>query len=468
MLISFITVDSRSDVHPKWVGECLASLQNQDDDNYEIIVVNNIGRKKTIGEAFNEGVKEAQGEWCVFVGDDDYVEGDYISTLRKWMNRIKGNIVSISTYMYAFDDNSGSHFPMTRQSTGAWRREYLLKYPFNEILKKGIDREYIEEVQKRNDLILILKYYHGYYYRRHQDYRCAGDVIFHKEATDFYFVTSNRAFLNQITDRLDSFFVDNDFNYDLAKQAKVTWVEWGNEKAIEISKADLPGKKILRVHAYEVFTNYAHQINWQGFDTIIFVNDYIKEYAEKQFGKMLHAIVIPNGIDIKRFTFKDKPKNNKIAFAGYLTRKKGIGELLFIAKSLPDYEFHLAGRFQENDIAEWFKRKKPDNVFLTEWKYDEAMNEFYQDKSFILNTSLRESQGVSIMEAMSCGLKPLVYDWIGADQIYKNYIYKNFDELKALLEGDYSPSEYRKLIAQYDVDLMYSKIREACFEHVTS
>lgn len=464
MKLSFIVVNSRGDAHPDWVDLCVHSIVNQDDDDAELIVVDNIGRKMTIGKAFNEGVKQASGDWCVFVGDDDIVEQDYTKVLRKGIDISRGqNIVSVATYMTAFDNDTGNHFPMTRQSTGAWKRDYLLKYPFNENLEKGIDREYIEETQKRGDLIFIIKYYFGYYYRRHQDYRCAGDVIFHKEPSDYYFVTTNRIFLSPITDRIKgSVFVDTNFDYELAKRAKTVWVEWANEKAIEVSNIELPAKKILRIHAYEAFTEYAYKINWNGFDKVVFIDKYIKDYVERQFGKVNGAVIIPNGVDLQKFTFKKKEKNNKIAYAGYLTRKKGIGELLLIAKSLPDYEFHLAGRYQENDIADWVAHKKPDNVFIHEWKYAEAMNEFYQDKSFIISTSLRESQAMSLMEGMACGCRPLVNDWIGAEDIYgKDYIFKNIQDIEKMLKGSFEPEKYRKFIEDnYSFDNVYPQIEE--------
>jgi len=468
MKLSFVVVDSRSLIHPNWVAECLRSLQEQIDfDDYEIVVVSNTNRKLTIGEAFNKGVQEAKGEWVAFVGDDDSVERDLAFTLWKYIDSpyVKNsNIVSVTTNMYAYNNDTGDNFPMSRQWTGAWKRDYLLKYPFNEILLKGIDREYIEEVQKRNDLIFYIKYYHGYYYRRHKDYHCAGDVLFHKEPSDFYFITANRIFLSPLVSKFEkhgSVFVDPNFDIRLAEKAKIVWMEWANEKAIEVSNVKLNGLKVLRIHAFEAFTEYAHKINWNGFDVVIFIDHYIKEYVERQFGKVNSAVVIPNGIDLDKFTIApNKERNNKIAYAGYLTRKKGIGELLLIAKSLPGYEFHLAGRYQENDIADWMNKKKPDNIFIHEWKYDESMNDFYADKTFILNTSLRESQAMTICEGMASGLKPLVNDWIGADEVYKEeWIYKNIQDLKEILEGEATPERYRDFIkTNYDFNIMWQKI----------
>lgn len=467
-MISFLVIDSRSDKHFNWVNTCIQSLNSMYGD-FEIVVVPNLGRALTIGQAWNLGVKECRGEWVCFVGDDDYVAFDYADTLNKWISseHVRGtNIVNVATYMTAFDEDTGNKFPMTRQSTGAWKRDYLLKYPFNEKLEKGIDREYVEEMIKRGDLSLIIEYYFGYFYRRHFDYRCAGDVIFHKEKSDFYFVTTNRIFLSAIEKKLSkygSIFIDTSFDYDLAKGAKVIWCEWANQKAIDVSNTKLDGLKVLRIHAYEAFTEYASQINWNGFDVVIFIDDYIKDYVERQYGKVNGAVVIPNGVDLDRFTLNpEKQKNNKIAFAGYLTRKKGIGELLLLARSLPEYEFHLAGKYQENDIADWINHKKPDNVFIHEWKYEGAMNEFYQDKTFVLNTSMRESQGMSICEGMACGCKPIVHDWIGAEEIYgKEYVYRDINEFKKILDGSFEPGKYRQFIKDnYNFENTFKKIEE--------
>lgn len=465
MKLSIVVVDSRSDAHPDWVGGCLSSLQNQIVP-CEIVVVNNVGRKKSIGKCFNQGAEEATGDWVVFVGDDDYVAYDYTRILLDFINdpRVqKSRTVNIATYMTAFNDETGQKTALARQSTGAWKRDYLLEHPFNEGLEKGIDREYIEEAVKRGDLITVIEYYFGYFYRRHSDYRCAGDIVFEKDHADYYFVTTNRIFLHPITERFSKsgkVFVDNRLTPELARNAKFIWCEWGNEKAIDIANFETDVPKILRIHAYEAFSQTMKELDLNAFDVVIFIDDYIKDFVERQYGKVKGAVVIPNGVELDKFTFNPKPKNNKIAYAGYLTRKKGIGELLLLAKSLPDYEFHLAGKYQEDDIADWMNEKKPDNVFVHPWQYD--INTWLQDKSFILNTSMRESQAMTLMEGMACGLKPLVNDWIGAKEIYgEEFVYSNLWQLRDLLEGEHEPERYREFIEDgYNYDEMFEKIAD--------
>jgi len=463
--ISFVVVDSRSDEHPEWVGTCIDTIKKQNIP-IELIIVNNVDRKKSIGKCFNQGVQDAKCDLVAFVGDDDYVSFELAELLWRWFNSEevkRSNVVRVSTAMTVFNDESGENFPIAREWTGCWKRDYLLKHPFNEKLKSGVDRELVEEAQKRNDLMVFVTYYHGYFYRKHDGYSCAGSIVFTKpeDKVDYYFICSNRSFLEPITNRLTegTIYASPKFEENIAKDVKLVWCEFANKAVIDASRTKIKGTKILRVHAFEVFTEYAADIDWNGFDHVIFIDDYIKDYAERQFGKINGAVVIPNGVDLERFTLTAKPKNNKIAYAGYMTRKKGIGEVLLLAKSFPEYEFHLAGKYQENDIADWMNYKKPDNVFIYPWQYDDAMVDFYKDKTYILNTSLRESQAMTIMEGMACGLKPLVADWIGAKEIYNGAVYKNIQEFEELLEGSYEPEKYRKFIEDnYDFEDIYKKI----------
>ena len=137
--ISFVVIDSRSDEHPQWVVASIDSVRKQNIP-VELIVVNNIGRKKSIGQCYNEGVRAAKCDLVAFVGDDDYIAFELGELLWRWFEDAKireSNIVRVSTGMTAFNDETGDNFPINREWTGCWKRDYLLKYPFNEELKSS-------------------------------------------------------------------------------------------------------------------------------------------------------------------------------------------------------------------------------------------------------------------------------------------------------------------------------------------
>ena len=470
-LVSIGIINSRGAAHGDWVHQSIQSALHQNIP-VDVITLNNMERQRTIGECWNIMVKEAKCDWILFLGDDDFISHDLCELLYRWANsdQVKnGRTVCVTTNMTAFEDETGKKTALARQHTGMWKREYLLKHPFNEKLTKGIDREYIEETLKRGDFVTIVEYFYGYFYRKHSDYSCAGDITFIEKPADYYFLTSNRIFLHSITERFaktvgaENIIISPHTNPETIEAAKVIWVEWANEKAVDIQNADVNAYKILRLHAYEAFHDTIKNLNLNKFDKVIFIDEYIKDYVERQYGKVHNAVVIPNGVEIDRFTLnKNKVRNNKIAFAGYLTRKKGIGELILLAESLPAYEFHLAGRYQEDDIADYFNHKKPKNVFVHEWMYDEKMPAFYDSCSYIMNSSLRESQSMTVCEAMAMGCSPLIRGWIDADKVYKpEWVYNSIEEFRYLLENPVPPEECRKfIIDNYSIDNIYPKLEQ--------
>ena len=462
--ITAIIINSRGDRHPEWVQLSIDSIKKQNIE-CELIVIDNIGRKKTIGQCWNEGVRKAKGDVCYFQGDDDWCSEELLSTLY-YYSVAYPDYVMWTVKMIAFDEQTKLHTLLQRICTGMWRKDYLLKYPFNEQLKRGVDREYIEETIKRGDVGFTINHHHGYYYRKHYDYSCTGGMSFVKDVSDIYVLTSGRNFIDPLVNRWKkdhSVFVSSEqFNPLLADEAKIILCEWLREDAVAASQYNCKAKKILRLHAYEAFSSLIHYVDFSKFDTVIFVAEHIKKHVESKIGKLSNAIVIPVGIDVGKFKVRENEPNFKIAYAGEISRKKGAGELMFIAKSLPGYEFHVAGKFSENDTAEYFDSCKPKNMFGHPYCYD--LNTWLQDYTYFLNTSMREGNPITVLEAMACGLKPLIRDWVGAKNIYGKFVYKNIHELIHKIGTKYEPMKYREFVEEnFNSAKVYPKIDELMF-----
>ena len=455
-------INSRGDIHPDWVSMAIASVKRQ---YYPVkmIVVDNRELKHTIGACWNKAVREAKTEWVLFIGDDDWISRDYCYCLKSFAeDHPEYDCITTGMTFYKPDD---THNITTQQNTGMWKREYLLKYPFNEKLKKGIDREYVEEAQKCGCTAAHLFYHHGIFVRIHETHNLTKRPE-RKKISDIYFNARYPTFINPVVDRLRyqgyDVVVDNkDFNYDLAGGAKLIWADWCDENAYKLAEFKTKAKKIMRLHAYEAFTITPYYINWKAFDKVIFVADHIKEYVERILRrKITNSIVIPNGVRLDGYNFKNKKQNNKIAWAGNIDRKKGGQLLLFIAEHFPEYEFHVAGKFNEQDMIEYFDKRKPDNLFIHPYSYD--LNKFFKDKTYFLNTSPREGCPVTPLEAMACGLKPLIYRWVGAeDYVSKYWTFKDMAELGAILNGNYDPWRYREYVENnYNFEVMYDSFKE--------
>jgi len=242
--------------------------------------------------------------------------------------------------------------------------------------------------------------------------------------------------ITELANRGHEVSFSNEYNLKHCYDAEVIWVDWADQNALRVAELVTPATKILRVHAYEAWTDIWDSINLEEFDTVIFVSEHIRGQVKRRTGKEIpNSVVIPPYIDIERYDIPEgKERNNKIAYAGYFCRKKGIGELLMLAESLPDYEFHLAGTPQEEDY-DYVMENVPDNVFFYKWQ--DNLNEFFQDKTYVINASLREGFPVATVEAMLCGCIPIVRLWEGADTIYPlDCLWKSIDDIKRILADE--------------------------------
>lgn len=239
-----------------------------------------------------------------------------------------------------------------------------------------------------------------------------------------YVVDSLQTFIIPILGKLKQEYfirVDSQFNPDNAIHANVIFCDWADDNAIAVANYETLARKILRVHSYEVYTDKIMHLDFSAFDDVIFVSNHIKKYIEERIGSVIpHGSVVPNGVDLIKYSIsKGKVQNNKVAWAGRLAQVKGIQNLFGIAALNPKMEFHIAGSFQERDLERWCQQQLVylKNIIMYPWQKD--LNEFYSDKTYAISTSIREGCPVALIEAMACGLEPVILNWPGAENLFK-------------------------------------------------
>ncbi|MCP4567835.1 MAG: glycosyltransferase [FCB group bacterium] len=249
--------------------------------------------------------------------------------------------------------------------------------------------------------------------------------------------------------------------------ADVVWVEWANEMAVQLTEAlpqDWPKRIICRLHSYEAFADFLPEIKWERIDDLIFVAEHIKDHVlarvpdlDERVGRM-H--VIPNGVDLKKFPYIERQKGKSLAYLGYINYKKGPMLLLHAFAELvrhdSQYQLAIAGKFQDDRYALYYNQMVRamglnNNIRFDGWVDD--VPGWLADKQYILSTSVLESQGMGIMQAMACGLKPIVHNFVGAGDIYRpKHLWNTIPEfVDRVLEDDYDSYQYRMYIEnRYD------------------
>ncbi|HGE72565.1 TPA: tetratricopeptide repeat protein [Candidatus Poribacteria bacterium] len=282
-----------------------------------------------------------------------------------------------------------------------------------------------------------------------------------------FFCGANDTFLNDIIDHLSTKYEVARFRgetvqdmHNLMKWSDISWFEWCDNLIVHASKLPKVCKVLCRLHSYEAFTDLIRLVNWENVDDLIFVAPHIKNIVINQvpnLDKSVNTHVIPNGVDLNKYTLKERKKGFNIAYVGYINHKKNPSLLLQCIKHLVDiddrYMLHIAGRHQELRFQLYFdhivkEMNLSDNVIFHGWIDD--VSKWLDDKHFTISTSVLESFCHGIADAMACGLKPLIHNFIGAKELYPpKYIFNSIkDFTKLVLEDDYNSFEYRQYIEE--------------------
>jgi len=245
---------------------------------------------------------------------------------------------------------------------------------------------------------------------------------------------------------------------DTFKWADVVWIEWANHMALAASYINKKNKKLfVRLHRYEAFTDYPLYINWENVDKIVFVSDFMRKVLEDR-GVELNkekSQVIYNGVDIERFKFVPRNNGFNIGFVAHIIPRKNLHIAFEIIKKLVEkderYTLHIAGDFQDLMYERYLKHlikvmNLEKNVVIYGWIDDIA--KWWEDKNYLLSTSMHEGHAYNILEGMARGIKPIIHNFDGAEELYeKEFLFNSIDEaVEKITNKSYDSEYYRNYI----------------------
>lgn len=285
----------------------------------------------------------------------------------------------------------------------------------------------------------------------------------------------NLNFLFDIATALkERFIIHVQYNIDsqTMNEYDYIWMEWADGYplylATKLTKKQLNGTKIiLRIHRYELFQERTlseiAKINPDIIDKLLFVSEYVKQIGVSIFPWMEKGEVIPNLIDHTKFPFVDRKRSKNILFLGRISYVKNLPFLMQLFYELlqhdSEYKLHIVGDISDKELYYFkdnFIKKMPyiiedENIFFHGKIENSQLPDIMKEMSYIICTSIFESQGVGIIEAMMTGLMPLVYNFGGAEDIFPpEYLFMTrLEFLERILNNNYNPKEYHNYAVRH-------------------
>jgi hypothetical protein len=260
--------------------------------------------------------------------------------------------------------------------------------------------------------------------------------------------------------------------YELMKWSDISWFEWCTNLAVIGSKQPKVCKNIVRLHRYEAYAQWPEQMNWANIDILVTVgNSFVKDaliHTVPNLESQTSVVTIPGGVDLERFTFTERRGGKNIAFLSNLRTVKNPAFVLQCMQKLhyiaPEYRLFFGGIFQNRTLEQYLKHmvdalELRDVVFFDGWQED--VRSWLEDKHYIVSTSIIESQGMGLLEAMACGLKPVIHNFPGAEEIFPSEFLFNISEefCEQILSDTYDPKGYRRFVEEnYPLQKQLSEI----------
>ena len=286
-------------------------------------------------------------------------------------------------------------------------------------------------------------------------------------ANNFHFIDP---LIPALSETFDIKKIESDLN--LVSDSDLIWLEWADGICIEILKqinsfpALLNKKIILRLHRYELFSDrtikalsHLSQDVINRIDKIVFVSKMVQEIGIDKFPWMENSVVIPNLIDHTKFPFYNREKGFNILMLGRMSYVKNLPLALMAFYELlqfnNNYKLHIVGNISDPELIYYSvnfleKTKIEKNVIFHGIIENEKLSEFMKNMHYILSSSIFESQGMGILEAMCCGLKPAIFNFPGADLIFpkdSNWLWTTINQfIDRFLNSHYFPFAYHSFI----------------------
>lgn len=241
----------------------------------------------------------------------------------------------------------------------------------------------------------------------------------------------------------------------------IAWFEWCTSQVVLATRLPKVCRTVVRLHRYEAYESWPEQVDWDKVDRLILVGSTPVRSRLRRLVPGLEertqVVTIPSGVDLEKFELLDRPRGKDLACVANLRMLKNPMFLLQCFHRLheidPEYRLFFAGVYLDEVLYEYLEAMVDelglrDCVFFDGWQDD--VSAWLAEKHYLVSGSIVESQGLSILEGMARGLRPVIHTFPGCRDFYPDeYLFRTPEEFcRQILEAPYEPAAYRRFVEE--------------------
>lgn len=249
------------------------------------------------------------------------------------------------------------------------------------------------------------------------------------------------------------------YDPELHEWSDVTFIDACDRNAQVASEQRFPDTRtVVRAIDIECWVGQPGGVRWKNMDGLIFgakhIQDLVSSYVPFDNHPHLEIAFIPFGVDLSKWTYRTRSHGPNVAYIAHRWSAKGLPLLLQVMHKLrPEYKFHFLG---DSSREKWLhayidQMIEVFNLDVTFTERVDSVDEWLEDKNFLIVSSQKEAFSYVAAEAAAKGIKPVIHNFYGARHVWPpSWIWNTVEQAAWMIDmAGYRSQAYRDYIEKY-------------------